>query len=94
MDTDLSKMSREQLIAEVVRLRAGIRHHRDCSGQELCWHHPALWGLLPESTDPLPDVPEWPQFLRGCIKYRQSLDAQAPDVPRTSEEYSDTQNGG
>ena len=86
-------MSREQLIAEVRRLRAGIRAHRDSTGHELCWHHPALWGLLPEATDPLPAVPEWPQFLRGCILYRQSLDEQASDSPRTTEEASDTRGG-
>ena len=58
--------------------RAGIRAHRDSTGHELCWHHPALWSLLPEQTDPLPVVPAWPQFMRGCIRYRQSLDEQAP----------------
>ena len=25
-----------------------------------------------------------PQFLQGCLRYRQSLDEQAPDAPRTS----------
>ncbi len=87
MDDDLDRLSREELIAEVVRLRNGIRRHRDSSGQELCWHHPALWGLLPERTDPLPIVPEWPQFLRGCLRYRESLDAQLPDAPRSTEEF-------
>lgn len=87
MDDDLDRLSREALIAEVVRLRNGIRLHRDSSGQELCWHHPALWGLLPERTDPLPVVPEWPQFLRGCLRYRESLDAQLPDAPRSAEEF-------
>ena len=89
MDDDLSQMSREQLIAEVRRLRTGIREHRDSTGQDLCWHHPALWGLLPESTDPLPTVPDWPQFLRGCIRYRQSLDDQAPAAPRTDAAYEE-----
>ena len=87
MDTDLDGMSRDQLIAEVRKLRAGIRKHRDSSGQELCWHHPALWELLPEKTDPVPVVPQWPQFLSGCIRYRQSLDEQAPNAPRTSRSY-------
>lgn len=87
MDDDLDRLSREELIAEVVRLRNGIRRHRDSSGQELCWHHPALWGLLPERTDPLPVVPDWPQFLRGCLRYRESLDAQLPDAPRSAEEF-------
>ena len=54
LDGDLGAMSREQLIGEVKRLRAGIRRHRDASGHDLCWHHPKLWGVLPEKTDPLP----------------------------------------
>ncbi len=88
MDGDLDTMSREDLAAEVRRLRAGIREHRDGTGHELCWHHPALWGLLPEKTDPVPVVPEWPQFMRGCIRYRQSLDEQAPAAPRSDEPYA------
>jgi hypothetical protein len=87
MDEDLDAMDRERLIAEVKRLRAGIRAHRDASGQELCWHHPDLWALLPERVEPRIAVPDWPQFLRGCIRYRQSLDAQAPGAPRTADEY-------
>jgi hypothetical protein len=44
---------------EIKRLRQGIRQHRDSNRHELCWHHPAaLWGLLPEKTDPIPVVPE------------------------------------
>jgi hypothetical protein len=85
MDNDLKGMSREQLVVEVLKLRQGIRAHRDSTGQELCWHHPQLWGLLPEKTDPQPAVPAWPQFMEGCIRYRQSLDKQLPDAPRTKE---------
>src|SRR5688572_22403381 len=84
MDDDLEGLGARELIAEVRRLRAGIRQHRDASGQELCWHHPALWGLLPERTDPVPTVPAWPEFLRGCVRYRQSLDDQLPAAPRSS----------
>jgi hypothetical protein len=87
MDSDLASLTREQLMEEVQRLRDGIRRHRDATGHELCWHHPALWGLLPEATDPTPTVPTWPEFLQGCIRYRQSLDTQAPTAPRTSERY-------
>ena len=89
MDEDLGRMSREQLVAEVRKLRRGIREHRDSSLHELCWYHPALWGLLPEKTDPVPVVPEWPQFMGGCIKYRRSLDALAPGAPRSSEPYEE-----
>ena len=87
MDEDLDRMEREELIREARRLRAGIRAHRDSSGHELCWHHPKLWGLLPEQTDPVPVVPEWPEFIRGCVRYRQSLDEQARDAPRSAEPY-------
>jgi hypothetical protein len=87
MDEDLADLDRDALVAEVKRLRAGIRAHRDTSGHELCWHHPQLWGLLPEKSDPLPNVPAWPQFLRGCLRYRESLDKQLPRAPRTDEEF-------
>ena len=87
MDEDLISMSREHLIEEVRKLRRGIRAHRDSTGHDLCWHHPALWGLLPGKQDPVPTVPAWPEFLRGCIKYRQSLDEQAPEAPRSSHPY-------
>ena len=87
MDEDLDTFDREALVVEVKRLRAGIREHRDSSGHQLCWHHPALWGLLPEKTDPLPSVPAWPEFLRGCLAYRESLDRQLPHARRTEDEF-------
>jgi len=90
MDADLDQMTRDQLFAEVKKLREGIRKHRDSSEHELCWHHPALWGLLPEKTDPIPVVPEWPEFIRGCIRYRQSLDKQVPTAPRVNKPYQET----
>lgn len=89
MDDDLQSLDREQLIREVQRLRAGVRKHRDSTGHDLCWHHPKLWGLLPETSDPQPTVPEWPQFLRGCIRYRQSLDEQLSAAPRSAAELED-----
>ena len=89
MDDDLGRMSRDQLIDEVRKLRQGIREHRDSSGHELCWHHPQLSALLPDKTDPLPTVPDWPVFLRGCLRYRQSLDEQLPQAPRTADAFTD-----
>ena len=87
MDDDLQAMSREELLSQVKMLRAGIRAHRDSTEHDLCWHHPDLWALLPERCDPAPVVPEWPQFLRGCIRYRQSLDEQGAHLHRTSKEF-------
>ena len=89
MDEDLDSLSREELLAEVKKLRAAIREHRDSSGQELCWHHPQLWSLLPEKVKPQIAVPEWPQFMRGCIRYRQSLDEQLPEAPRIRKEFEE-----
>jgi hypothetical protein len=81
VDADLVGMSREWLVAEVIRLRAAIREHRDSTGHELCWHHPKLWELLPEKIAPNVAVPPWSKFMRGCIKYRESLDEQLPGAP-------------
>ena len=81
MDEDLQDLSREQLLDEVKRLRGGIRAHRDSTGHELCWHHPDLWNLLPEKVTPAVAVPPWPQFLRGCVRYRESLERELPDAP-------------
>jgi hypothetical protein len=89
LDDDLVGRTRDELEAEVKRLRAGIRRHRDESGHELCWHQPQLWGLLPEAIEPRIAVPEWPQFLRGCVRYRQSLDEQQPQAPRTRGEFEE-----
>jgi len=89
VDEDLLDLDRQALIAEVKKLRDAIREHRDSSGHELCWHHPKLWGLLPEKTDPTPSVPAWPQFLRGSLRYRESLDRQLPNAPRIQHEFDD-----
>jgi len=53
MDSDLQNLSKDELVAEVMRLRAG------------------------------------PVFLRGCLKYRESLDRELPDAPRTAAEFRD-----
>ena len=89
MDDDLQALDRERLIAEVKKLRAGIRAHRDTSGHDLCWHHPDLWNLLPEKTAPSIAVPPWPKFMRGCVQYRQSLDKQAAGAPVHDKEFND-----
>jgi hypothetical protein len=87
MDDDLETLSREDLVREVQRLRTGIRAHRDSSGHDLCWHHPELWSLLPERVMPSVAVPPWPKFLRGCLRYRESLDRELPDAPVADSEF-------
>ena len=89
MDNDLNLLDRDALIAEVKRLRAAIRKHRDSTEHDLCWHHPDLWDLLPEKVIPDIAVPEWPQFMRGCIRYRQSLDQDRADAPRIDRNYGE-----
>ena len=89
MDEDVARMDREELVAEVLALRAAIRTHRDSSGHDLCWHHPALWGTLPERVDPEIAVPPWPRFMRGCVAYRQSLDDEAPGAATHDAEYDE-----
>ena len=78
MDEELQLMSKDELIEEIKKLRMGIRAHRDSTGNDLCWHHPKLWSLLPEKINPIIAIPEWSEFMRGCIQYRQSLEAQKP----------------
>ncbi len=87
MDADLDTMSRNELITEAKRLRDAIRKHRDATGHDLCWHHPQLWEMLPEKLNPDIAVPPWPTFLRGCVRYRESLDRQKPDAPVLDEEF-------
>lgn len=87
MDEDIETLDRPALMAEIRRLRAGIRAHRDSSGHDLCWHHPRLWALLPERVDPDVAVPPWPKFMRGCVAYRQSLDRELPDAPVADVDY-------
>ncbi len=90
MDEDIQQLTHEELVEEVKRLREGIRRHRDSSGHALCWYHPDLWGLLPEGYNPEVSVPEWPQFMEGCVRYRQSLDTQCLEAKRTKERFAES----
>jgi hypothetical protein len=89
VDDDLAGMSHGELRAEVKRLRAAVRAHRDSPGHDLCRHHPALWGLLPERVDPEVAVPPWPRFLRGCLRYREALDRELPVAPVHDREFGE-----
>ena len=74
-DEDLNLMNSEQLMAEVKKLRTGIRAHRDSSGHNLCWYVPELWDLLPDKVEPNPEIPSTEEFLQCCKQYRTSLDS-------------------
>lgn len=86
-DADLEAMEPAALLAHARAMRAAIRAHRDASGHDLCWHHPELWALLPDTPKGGQRVPDWPEFLRGCILYRASLDRELGEAPRTGGEY-------
>jgi hypothetical protein len=45
------------------------------------------WGLLPERVAPEIAIPPWPNFLRGCVKYRESLDRELPAARAAEVEY-------
>jgi hypothetical protein len=93
LDADLDTFDKAALIAEVRRLRAGIRAHRDSSGHDLCWHHPELWDLLPEPIELAVAVPPWPKFLRGCVAYREALDRELPHAALDDAEYGTQAEG-
>jgi hypothetical protein len=89
MDDDLNGMTREQLLDEVKRLRAGIRAHRDSSGHDLCWHHPQLWGLLPEPMSPDVAVRLGRSFCAGACVIGESLDRELPNASRLNAEHDE-----
>ena len=86
LDHDLDAMNCDDLLIAARQMRAAIRAHRDASGHDLCWYHPDLWAVLPDKAAQ-PEVPDWPQFLRGCVAYRASLDQKLPHAGRIQEEF-------
>ncbi|CAN5614873.1 hypothetical protein BH23PSE1_BH23PSE1_07660 [soil metagenome] len=87
LDADLDDLDRKALIAHARAMRAAIRAHRDASGHDLCWHHPDMWALLPDTPTGKVELPDWPQFMRGCITYRAALERELADAPRTEGEF-------
>jgi hypothetical protein len=86
-DADLDAMELDELRCAARAMRSAIRAHRDASGHDLCWYQPDLWALLPD-TGSVPEIPAWPQFMRGCISYRAALDRELPDAPRIDREFN------
>jgi len=66
-------MNEVELRAEIIKLRNGIRAHRDATGHNLCWYVPELWDLLPDKADSKPQIPPTDEFLQCCRAYRKSL---------------------
>ena len=57
------------------RLEAAIRKHRSAQGQDLCWLNDVeLWSALRDGVSVDRQVPSWPEFMAGCVRYRQMLD--------------------
>lgn len=81
-DNDLDVMSRDELVNEAKKLRAGIRQHRDASGHNLCWYVPELWDLVPDHLTPTPEIPSTDEFIACCRSYRRSLDVTTPVKPK------------
>jgi hypothetical protein len=46
-------------------------------------------GIASGKDRPAAPVPDWPQFLRGCLKYRESLDRELADRPRITKEFGE-----
>lgn len=88
LDDDLNSLTEEELVSEIKRLRQAIRTHRDSSGHDLCWYQPELWSLLPEQSNKNIEVPNWSEFMNGCVKYRESLDKNLLTVIRTDEKFA------
>jgi hypothetical protein len=105
MDADLEGWSREQLIVEVKKLRQGIRAHRDSTGHELCWHHPALWALLPEKPTRSPLCPTGrssfaavfttaSRLMSNYLMHPEAIDRTASEpVRRLSSAYAGLEQG-
>lgn len=70
IDGDLFLMTSDGLIAEIMRLRAAIRQHRDEKGHGRCWlDDQALYQNLPETTQADFALPPKEEFLSNCEIY-------------------------
>ena len=85
MDDDLRGMSEQQLQQEVMKLREGIRKHRDQKGDENCWLDDQfyLYGLLPEKVNADPQLPDKELMMVNCSRYYDCRKAGKLYVPLT-----------
>lgn len=68
MDENL--LSREELLSELVKLRNGIRKHRDEKGHDRCQIDDSeLYNLLPDGIMADQRLPDDIEFLRNCQRF-------------------------
>lgn len=81
MDNDLDGVSQEHLLAEVVRLRDGIRKHRDEEGHERCkLSDDRLYSLLPEGYEKKRQLPPECEWMTECNRFwRNRQDNHVPN---------------
>ena len=72
-DGELSTLSREELIAEVVGLRNIIREHRDQRGDDRCWLDDfLLYAALPDRIPALSTLPPKEVFMPSCERFHDT----------------------
>ena len=71
MDEDIKDMPIIDLQIEIMKLRNGIRTHRDQKGDENCWLDGKfyLYGLLPERVDVDPQLPNKQLMMVNCSRF-------------------------
>src|SRR5438045_9012543 len=65
-DDDLDHMSRWQLMADVRKLRAGIREDRELRSTSSAAISRRFGGSFRRRPDPVPVLPVWPEFFRAA----------------------------
>lgn len=82
LNGDLDSLGREELRAEIIKLRAEIRYHRDQRGHDRCWLDDVkLYRALPETTEAEFPLPERSEFLTNCARYWETRQP-CPKSPR------------
>lgn len=85
IDPDIRHMSIADLEMEIMKLRNGIRTHRDQKGDENCWLDDQLYlyGLLPETKEADPQLPDKELMMLNCSRYYDCRKAGKLYVPLT-----------
>ena len=78
LDEDLQKTTNiEELRLEIIRLRNGIRKHRDQQGDDRCWLDDIeLYKLLPDNISFITDLPAKDKFLKNCERFWETRQCQ------------------